>query len=303
VLSALFKSDSSSLSLKDPEVIEKSQRESIASLPENLREILDPGSAIEKNQIYYHRSYRKLKQHSLLNIAVQVLVQIVLIDFFIFYYYPQITEAISKVTKAVLATAISQELIEIVPSLYIYDNVHVVTLPGRYPSLKLSIIVAVLSLTFFFLSISLKRVIEPKFVWLIFISFINLTASLFFIFYSGYFPYDMEVFSEMYIKTEVGIWIIIPFILTIALLPFPIKMIKKVGVIILTILYSMVFALVRYIVFLYLLRTTTYLFMALMFFMLGPFLDFIYIVGSYSLCLSTAGKQTQKKMELWNWLF
>jgi hypothetical protein len=303
MLWTLFKGDKSNIMLKDNESAMATKNDPFAAFPSDLKGILDPGHVIDKNQIYFHRSYRKLQQQSLAYVAFSLLILVVFVDFLVMYYYSQITLGISQFTKMVLSTVIPEQLIEIVPKIYITDNVHVVALPGRYPSIKLSIIVAIISLTLFFSAIYLKRVIEPKMVWLIFITFINTASSIFFIFFAGYFPYDLEIFSEMYIKTEVGIWVIIPIVLTIALIPFPITLIKKLMVILLTLGYSIVFATVRYIVFLYLLRSTSYLFMALMFFMLGPFLDFIYIVGSYSLCLSSAGKYTRKKMELWNWLY
>lgn len=274
-----------------------------ASFPTELRRTLESAYSSGKDRIYFHRSYRKLSQRSISFVVVQLLLLVVLVDFFVIFFYPELTHGISQISRSVLSTVVPPELVDVIPSHYIYDDVYIVTMPGRYPTIKLSIIVAVVSLTFFFLSFYLKRVVDPKLVWLIFISFITFVAALYFIFFAGYFPYDLEIFSEMYMKTEVGIWVIIPFILTIALLPFPIRLFKKLVAILLTLGYSIVFACARYIVFLYLLRSTTYLFMALMFFMLGPFLDFIYIVGSYSLLLSSAGKKTQKNMELWNWLY
>ncbi len=287
----------------EPEIIIKRAKESESTFDLDFEHLLDPGFAIEKKKIFYHRSYRKLHQPSLTSVIGSLLLLVVVIDFFVFFFYPETTLGICKFSKIILSSAVSEDLIEIVPKTYIYDNVYIVTMPGRYPTLKLSIIVAIVALILFYLSISLKRVIEPKIVWIIFISFLNLGSAIYFIFFAGYFPYDLEIFSEMYMKTEVGIWVIIPIILSVALLPFPIKIFKKFMVIMLTLCYSVVFACVRYIVFLYLLRYTTYLFMALMFLMLGPFLDFIYIVGSYSLCLSKAGKETQKRMERWNWLY
>jgi hypothetical protein len=303
MLFTFFKGDRSTLLLDEKENGEKGREGPYSAFPDEVREVLESTYTREKGKIYYHRSYRKLAQRSMSYVILSLLVLVVLVDFLVVFFYPEITNGISEIARSALSTAVPGELIEVVPRNYIYDNVFVVTMPGRYPTLKLSIIVAIVSLTFFFLAFYLKRVVDPKLVWLIFISFINFVSAVFFIFFAGYFPYDLEIFSEMYIKTEVGIWVIIPFIMTIALLPFPIRLFKKLLVILLTLGYSIVFACVRYIVFLYLLRSTTYLFMALMFFMLGPFLDFLYIVGSYSLLLSSAGKQTQKKMELWNWLY
>lgn len=257
----------------------------------------------EKTTIFYHRSYRKVESRSMPYIALSVLLLVVLVEAFILYYFPELTRILSQAAATVLGTCVPAELVQITRKQYLFDYVYVVSIPGRYPSITLSVITAIISLTVIYLSVSVKRAIDPKLVWLIFISFILLFSAIFFIFFPEHFPYDLAFFSEMYIKTEVGIWMTIPFILTFALLPFPFRLVEKFGVILLTLAYSIVFACVRYIVFLYLLRSTTYLFMALMFFMLGPFLDFIYIVGSYSLCLSESGKRIGKDKGQWNWLY
>lgn len=265
--------------------------------------IFDPEYSIEKSKIYYHRSYRKLEEHNMWYVLFSMLLQVIVVNIVILIFYSRITFFICRISRSILSSCISVELMQMVPKPYIYENVSILVLPGRYPTIKITVIVAIVSLTLLFLALSVKRAIEPKWVWIIFISFINLVAAFFFLFFPSYFPYDLEFFSEIYIKTEVGLWMAIPFILTIAFLPLPLRMPRKLLVIVLTILYSIVFACVRYIVFLYLLRTITYLFMALLFFMLGPFLDFIYIVGSYSLCLSHLGRKTKKDVEIWNWLY
>jgi len=257
----------------------------------------------DKIKIHYHRSYRKLEQHSIAHVLFSMFILAGLVDYFILTHYSQITHIISRVARAVLSTCLSPELIQIEAKPYLMYNAYIVNLPGRYPSLLLSIIVALVSIVVIGVLYYSKKAIEPKRVWPVFIFFITLVSSLFFIFFPGFFPYDLEIFSEMYIKTEVGIWVIIPFILTIAFLPFRMKLLSKFLVIMATLFYSIVFACARYIVFLYFLRSATYLFMALMFFMFGPFLDFIYIVGSYSLCITHSAKKNQKDVELWNWLY
>lgn len=256
----------------------------------------------EKSNIYFHRSYRKLEQHSMFYILLMLFLLIGVVDFLIILFFSPVSHMICSVSKQVLSTCIPSSLIEIIPKGFVYNDVYILSLPGRYPSLTVSIITAIISLIILYFAIAKKHAIEPKQVWFVFIFFIVLVSALFFIFLSAYFPYDLEFFSEMYIKTEVGIWIAIPIILTIALLPFPIRFHRKFMVITFTLLYSVIFACVRYIVFLYLLRVLSYLFMALMFFMLGPFLDFIYIVGSYSLCLTSTAIRTNKDLTIWNWL-
>lgn len=266
-------------------------------------EFIDPFLFDKKHRIHYHRSYRKLQPRSLSYILASIFVLVIVVDWIIINAFADITRVICRISSHFLSSCIPPQLIQTVYKPFIHDSVSILTIPGRYPSQVLSVIVAIISATVIFLAYSKKKAIEPKMVWLIFIFFITLISSLFFIFFTGYFPYDVEFFSEMYIKTEVGIWLTIPLILTIALLPFPLEWFKKLTVILLTLAYSFVFACVRYIVFLYLLRTTSYLFMALMFFMLGPFLDFLYIVSSYSLCITKLAVKTKKDITLWNWLY
>ncbi len=108
----------------------------------------------------------------------------------------------------------------------------------------------------------------------------------------------------MYFKTIIGIWIIIPNILALALIPLPSKLLEKFLIIGSTLIYSMFFALVRYVAFIYLLKNFSYIFMALAFFLFGPFLDFVYIVSIYSLYLNHVGKiKKRKELEIWNWSF
>ena len=263
----------------------------------------NPEAFDKKHRIHFHRSYRKLEKRSFRQIAISIFVFVILVDWLILNVFNHISRVMSRIAADVLATCVPEELVQIVQKPFVHDYVYIATVPGRYPSIALSVTVAIISLVVMFLAYTRKKAIEPKMVWLVFIFFITLVSALFFIFFQGYFPYDVEFFSEMYMKTEVGIWLTIPLILTIALLPFPLKWHKKLTIILMTLSYSLVFALVRYIVFLYLLRTTTYLFMALMFFMLGAFLDFIYIVGAYSLTISKVAVKTREDQKLWNWLY
>ncbi|MGE5343943.1 MAG: hypothetical protein ACM3SY_20925 [Candidatus Omnitrophota bacterium] len=256
----------------------------------------------DKTKIRYHRSYRKLKPKSLTYIGLILVPMIAGIDALIILVIKPTTRIICEITQQVLSTVISLPLIRIVPRTYLYNEIFIINFPGRYPSTAVSILTAIGSLTVLFLILARNKPIDPKYVWLTFIFFIMLVSALYFTFFSGYFPYNLEIFSELYIKTEIAIWVIIPIVLSLALLPFPIPEYKKVAAILLTLGYSVVFCLVRYMVFLYVLRQFSYLYMALMFFILGPFLDFIYIVGSYSLCIATASLKSSKDMELWNWL-
>jgi hypothetical protein len=100
------------------------------------------------------------------------------------------------------------------------------------------------------------------------------------------FPYSMLKFSELYITTEVGMWFFVPVIMGVALLPIPAGIGSKWLIMVVTILYSIVFGIVRYVVFLFVIVKFSYIFMPVLYFCFGPLVDFVYIVGIYSESIS-----------------
>jgi hypothetical protein len=68
-------------------------------------------------------------------------------------------------------------------------------------------------------------------------------------------------------------------------------------------LYSIIFGSLRYIVYIFILREFSYLFMAIIFFMFGPFFDFVYIVSFYSVFVSNLAVKIQGDESKWGWLY
>jgi hypothetical protein len=97
----------------------------------------------------------------------------------------------------------------------------------------------------------MKFIIRPLAMWIVVIFFINFVSSLFFIFFPVHFPYDISIFSGLYIKTEVSIWLIIPPIMFLRLMLIPSNMIKKIIVVVSTLCYAVMLGFIRYIFFLY----------------------------------------------------
>ena len=58
----------------------------------------------------------------------------------------------------------------------------------------------------------------------------------------------------------------------------------------------------RYAVFLWMLDRFSVLYMAVMFFALGPFADFVYVVSIYSLYLNRLALRLKRSPETWQWL-
>ena len=162
---------------------------------------------------------------------------------------------------------------------------------------------ALASLLTIFLVPLIKKIPKPIGFWIIFISLINLISSLFFLFFADKFPYSLTIFSELYIKTEIAMWLLIPALLTLALVPLPSNILAKFTVITITLAYSIIFGCVRYTVFLYVLRQFSYLFMAMLFFIFGPLMDSIYIVAIYSFYVSILAKKIKGDVKVWKWLY
>jgi hypothetical protein len=140
-------------------------------------------------------------------------------------------------------------------------------------------------------------------IWISFVCLINLASCLFFLFFPNRFPYDIRIFSELYMETQVIIWFLIALIIPMALAPFPVNIFIKTGVIVLILAYSVIFGCSRYIVFLYILTKHSYIFMAPLFFVFGPLMDSIYIIGLYSLFISFFAVKMKGNMAKWRWSY
>lgn len=257
----------------------------------------------EKNLIYYHRSSRKLPRIKKYVLAAFFLL-ITVCDFIIILAYPELTHLMSLTAKYFFSYSIPGVPTEIIDTKFIYRHVYMLDLPGKYPSALFSFISAAISLGTVFIVPKMKFITKPLTMWIVLISFINFVSSLFFMFFPDRFPYDVAIFSELYIKTEVSIWLLIPLIMTMALMFLPSNIGQKIGIVTSTLCYSIIFGCIRYIIFLYILTKFSYLFMVLMFFIFGPLVDFIYMVGIYAYYVNVVSNKVKKRdTKIWNWLF
>jgi len=254
-----------------------------------------------KDTIFYHRAYRRIPIRGK-NLFVESISLMLPLLIAILFLYPEITFLINRFAKSILLSSLPGADIEIVRKPYIFSGVYILGLRGEYPSLMLSFSLFLFSL----LGISLTprtRIPRPIVAWVIFVSSINLISSIFFILSPSIFPYDIEDFSEFYIKTEVSIWLVVPILMGTTLLFIPSNIIARFSIVALTLLYSVVFGALRYAVFLYILKKFSYIFMPLLFFAFGPLMDFTYMVGIYSLYCSTIARKRNNRAEVgpWRW--
>lgn len=254
-----------------------------------------------KELIMYHRSYRKLPG-SFRTILLQFLLCFILFAAPFFCFYPQVTKLLCQLSKTLLDSFFFADTIKItaIPYFKWVGDLYYLDLPGKLPTLAFSlgnILFSLMLLVFF----GFTNYGKPLMISGAMITAIHLVASLFFLFAPGGFPYSAANYSELYIKQQIGIWFFMPLLLGMSILPLPAPWPTKFFAIAAAVLYSLVFGTLRYIVFLYIISQVSMLYMAILYFALGPLIDFVYGVGIYSLYLSWLLKKSKGNIALWRW--
>ena len=254
-----------------------------------------------KSIILYHRSYRKITR-SLRVFLLQFLVIALPFSLSMVFCYPQITHTVCIFAQAVLVPFFSPDALRVIKLPYVVGNVFLIDLPSKYPSIFFSLVNSLVCL-FLLVLLPVIRSAKHVFIFLIAVCFINLISSLYFIFFPYHFPYEAVDYSELYIKQQVSIWFFVPIIMGLSILPLPSTLTSKMITMLVTFFYSLIFGTVRYVVFLFILANASLLYMAVLFFVLGPLVDFIYIVGIYSVHVTILSKKIRSDFTSWNWLY
>ncbi len=255
--------------------------------------------AMKKSQIHLHRSHRKIS-FSWAKVLYECLLSVPACWILILISFPFLSRVASQYLLRLNVPLDSNSLSNLIESPFLFGHIHTPELLGRYP-------VPLLSYTLFIISVLTivithkTRIPKPISVWISFVCLVNIVSALFFIFLPDLFPYSVQAFCEIFIKTEVAIWIFIPLIMSFSLLPLPSSAISKFITVVFTLLYATAFGLVRYILFVSILAHWSYLFMAVLFFCFGPFIDFISVVGVYSFYVSLISRKINRDLRVWNW--
>jgi hypothetical protein len=258
-------------------------------------------SIMQESLIYYHRAYRKITGSGWIFFLEFILTTIPL-SIIILLIYPVITAQMSLFTYNFLLPYYSPDSIFLIEKTFILGNVSIVTVPGSYPSVLTCLLNFIVCLCMIFL-LPKSKIGRNFAIIAVFWALINLTSVIFFSVIPYEFPYTVEDYSELYVKSEVSMWFFIPFILGIAFLPLPSSFIPKIGIIIFTAVYSIIFGTLRYIVFLFIVSNFSVLYMAILFFSFGPLIDFVYIVGIYSYYTYFLAKKLKGDDSIWKWLY
>lgn len=238
----------------------------------------------EKKNIYYSRTYRHLKG-DILKSLLYLCILVIPILFLFVYNIKTITRFMSELAVGVLGKVYPGIPLYIREDAFsILGNLEFVELPTVYPEISFVFFnfIAVLLLAVF-LNTGNRRG-KPMSVYFSIMSMVHIINCIYFIFASNYFPYTAFQYSALYMKQQVGIWL--TFILLAGLITgflggkgFFYRAIAFVS----TLIYSLVYGIIRYILFLFIIQQFSIIYMALLFFALGPFYDFLYLVFIYGI--------------------
>lgn len=256
---------------------------------------------MRKSQIYFHRAHRKMS-FSWNNLVVEFTLFIPFCWLLVLFAYPSITRLASQFLVERTAPFHPASTITLTEKAFIFGRITTPQIPGRYPTPQLTFAVFILSLCLILFATRI-RIPRPVSVWIIFVCLVNLVSVMFFTFLPAYFPYTIQHFSELFMKTEISIWLFVPVILEASLLPLPSSKISKFMTILFSLLYAITFGVVRYVLFVEILVRFSYIFMAVLFFCFGPFIDFIVVVGVYSFYVSLISKKINRDLKVWNWSY
>jgi len=258
----------------------------------------------EKKLIFYHRAYRKFPLVVWYRYLLEFLLLTLFFSVLVFTLYPLATKLTSFAAKEVLSLVMPPGTLEILEKPFFFRKFYyIVNRIGMFPSATFLLVTFIVTLLIAFIVPRLKQIQKSFGVWIGFVCVINLISCFFFLFFADRFPYDVLVFSDLYMKTQVTMWFLISVIIPLALAPFPVNLFLKTGATAGILFYSLIFGCLRYIVFLYIITKFSYLFMPVLFFTLGPLLDFIYILGLYAFFLSLVAVRMKGDNSKWRWSY
>ena len=256
---------------------------------------------MSKSIIYYHRAYRKITGSGWLFLAELAVVTLPL-SILVLFIYPSITEQMGRIAQTVLSSYYLPGTIKVIGQSFLLGNISIVSIPGTHPTAFVSFVNFIISLALIVFLPYTKRGRNIA-IYVVFLAVINLVSALYFTLSPVAFPYTATDFSELYVKTEISMWLFIPLILGMAFLPLPAPIFPKLLLIVFALMYSVIFGTLRYIIFLFIISKLSVIYMALLFFAFGPLIDFVYIVGIYCFYTSKLAKNLKGSETVWKWLY
>jgi hypothetical protein len=129
------------------------------------------------------------------------------------------------------------------------------------------------------------------------------SASALYMLFFGHLGYESEAFSLLYMRTSAIVWLLVPIVVGALSATVPFSSLERFGLALFCWCSVFILSAVRYAMFVWVLKTFGSLFMPTLYLLLGPVLDFIYLMSIFSLFLTPLGRRLDSgRAEVWAWL-
>ena len=266
---------------------------------------MDQKNTAPKSTIWYSRTYRKLHIDYLnaflfiLFLMIPCLVALVLC-------IEPITRGMASLAQGVLSEALPGKEFLVESSEYIpFGTIHVLAFDCSLPSaMEIAINIAVVVGLVAILTVSKYRG-RPVIIYLNFSFMIHIISCIFFSFVRTTTIYSGKEFTEIITKQQISVWMLFIVLMGVVLAFFGNRGLgDKILAFVAVLLYSGIIGVLRYIVFIFILANFSALYMADMYFVIGPIFDFLYLVGVYAIYSSRMQKvfDSPAGEGEWRWL-
>ncbi len=262
--------------------------------------IQKPGQADSKERIYYTRAYRRLPLPPFWH-ALLLGLFVFLVCFAIFWFRSELSYWVAWMSWRVAIASGAEAQVAGVD--FMWTTIYCVDTLAVYPSRWLSFISFVLSAMALLILPFIKKLPAPANYWLFYVILIQFVSSVFFVFFPSYFPYTIMDYTSLYSKVCLVVWLLIPILCGLAAAAYPTRLAYKSAFILVTVIYSLAFGILRGAVQMLLLEFGTVLMMAFCFFAIGALMDFIYITAFFGYFMSLVAKNIKKGQLVWKWLY
>jgi len=258
----------------------------------------------KKNKIYYARTYRRIKIDVKFSLLFTILMIVPTVAFLI-TCMDDITGVLSHMGADILSNILGKDDIHVVNTQYsIINNISFIDIPTSYPTFSKICLNLVFCMCALLVMEILKFSGKPLAIFLMYSILIHTVNCVYFVFGGDYFPYSIGQYSELYIKQQIGIWITFSVLAGFVLgfmgeKAYLQKALTFTGIM----LYSIIFGCIRYILYIFILYKFSVLYMAFLFFVIGPMFDFSYFVAIYAIFFNKSIKDYGfgKKKGEWEW--
>lgn len=263
----------------------------------------ESGGTDGKKVIYYNREYRYIKRNPI-GAVFFFLMAVFPFEYILIHNYSGYTKTISEFTGRILekffhidAGIGSENFISLGEPIYYVD------VQGRNPDFTFCFVMLLVTLAVIVVTVQKFKDNKPFMIYLTMLSVVLIISIVYFVFKADDFPYTLGYYADCYLSQEIVVLGMIAVILGFAISILPNVYGFDLLAFWVTMTYGVIYSTVRYIVYIVFLYWATNLFMAPLYFMMGIFLDFLYVVAIYAIFAKKVSDRynTGKEQSRWMW--